>query len=112
MPRPPLLNGGGGGGAEVLCFIPLPMEELLLLLLGGREMSGSDGRWERWCSGGEGLLGGEGELERPVGGRGAAGRDPGGRRADLPTEPPAGPSGWRTERWCLRHYNKKKLMTN
>lgn len=99
MPRPPLLKGGGGGGAEVLCFIPLPVDELLLLLE-GREMSGSDGRWER-CSDGEGLLGGEGELERPVGGRGAAGRDTGGRRADLPTEPPTEPSGWRTEMWCF-----------
>lgn len=88
MPRPPLLKGGGGGGAEVLCFIPLPVEELLL----GREMSGSDGRWERCCSDGDGLVGGEGELERPVGGRGAAGRAPGGRRADLPTEPQAEPS--------------------
>lgn len=92
MPRPPLLNGGGGGGAEVLCFIPLPAEEMLLLLE-GREMSGSEGRWERWCSGGEGLLGGEGEVERPEGGRGAEDRDPGGLRADLPTEPPAEPSG-------------------
>ncbi len=82
----------------MLCFIPLPVEELLLLLLEGREMSGSDGRWVRWCSDGEGLLGGEGELERPVGGRGAAGRDIGGRRADLPTDPPTGPSGWKTER--------------
>lgn len=45
----------------MLCFIPLPVEELLLLLLGGREMSGSEGRWERWCSGGEVLLGGVGE---------------------------------------------------
>lgn len=99
MPRPPLLKGGGGGGAEVLCFIPLPVEELLLA---GREMSGSEGRWERWCSGGEGLLAGEGEGERPVGGRGAAGRDPGGLRADLPTEPPVEPSGWRTEGWCLK----------
>lgn len=91
MPRPPLLKGGGGGGAELLCFIPPPVEELLLLE--GREMSGSEGRWEeRWCSGGEGLLGGEGEEERPVGGRGAAGRAPGGRRADLPTEPLAEPS--------------------
>lgn len=97
LPRPPLLKGGGGGGAEVLCFIPLPVEELLL----GREMSGSDGRWERCCSDGEGLVGGEGELERPVGGRGAAGRAPGGRRADLPTEPQAEPSGWRTEGWCV-----------
>lgn len=42
MPREPLLKGGGGGGAEVLCFIPLPVEELLLLE--GREMSGSEGR--------------------------------------------------------------------
>lgn len=80
----------------MLCFIPLPVEELLLLLLGGREMSGSEGRWERWCSGGEGLLGGVGEEERPVGGRGAAGRDPGGLKADLPTEP-ATPSGGRTD---------------
>lgn len=96
MPRPPLLKGGGGGGAEVLCFIPLPKEELLLLLLLGREMSGSDGRWER-CSDGVGLSDGEGEPERPVGGRGAAAREPGGRRADLPTEPPAEPSEWRTE---------------
>lgn len=82
LPRLPLLKGGGGGGAEVLCFIPLPVEEVLLLLE-GREMSGREGRWERWCSGGEG------ELERPVGGRGAADRDPGGFKADLPTEPPA-----------------------
>jgi len=35
------------------------------------------------------LLPGEGEVERPVGGRGAVGREPGGRRADLPTDPPA-----------------------
>lgn len=108
MPRPPLLKGGGGGGAEVLCFIPLPVEKPPLLPLGGREMSGSEGRWERWCSGGEGLLAGEGDEERPVGGRGAAGRDPGGRRADLPTEPQAEPSGWRTERWCSAHHSKKK----
>lgn len=78
----------------MLCFIPLPMEELLLL--GGREISGSEGRWVRW-SDGVGLSGGEGELERPVGGRGAAALDPGGRRADLPTEPPAEPSDSRTE---------------
>lgn len=97
LPRPPLLKGGGGGGAEVLCFIPLPMEELLLLLLGGREISGSEGRWVRW-SDGVGRSGGEGELERPVGGRGAAALDPGGRRADLPTEPPAAPSDTRTEK--------------
>lgn len=82
--RPPLLKGGGGGGADVLCFIPLPVEDWEELLLGGREMSGRDGRWDRCGSGGEG-------EERPVGGRGAAGRDPGGRRADLPTEP----SEWR-----------------
>lgn len=105
LPRPPLLKGGGGGGAEVLCFIPLPVEELLLLLE-GREMSGSDGRWERCTSDADGLAGGEGELERPVGGRGAAGRAPGGRRADLPTEPPAEPSGRRTERWCLEEETK------
>lgn len=43
LPRPPRLKGGGGGGAELLCFIPLPVEELLLLE-GGREMSGSEGR--------------------------------------------------------------------
>lgn len=55
-------------------------------------MSGSEGRCERECSGGEGLLGGDGEVDRPVGGRGAADRDPGGRSADLPSEPPAGPS--------------------
>lgn len=89
----------------MLCFIPPPAEELLLLE--GREMSGSEGRWERWCSGGEGLLGGEGEEERPVGGRGAAGRDPGGLKADLPTDPPAEPSG-RTQRRCLGHHSKKK----
>lgn len=80
----------------MLCFIPLPMEELLLLL-GGREISGSEGRWVRW-SDGAGLSDGEGELERPVGGRGAAALDPGGRRADLPTEPAAEPSDTRTER--------------
>lgn len=80
----------------MLCFIPPPMEELLLLLLGGREISGSDGRWVRW-SDGAGLSDGEGELERPVGGRGAAALDPGGRRADLPTEPPAKPSKVMTE---------------
>ena len=82
------MKGGGGGGAEVLCFIP-PAEE-------GREMSGSEGRWERWFSGEEERPEGgrgEGEEERPEGGRGAAGRDPGGRRADLPTEPPEEPSG-------------------
>lgn len=61
-------------------------------------MSGSEGRCERECSGGEGLLGGDGEVDRPVGGRGAADRDPGGRSADLPSEPPAGPSVWKTER--------------
>ncbi len=83
----------------MLCFIPLLVEELLLLVLEGREMSGSDGRWVRWCSVEEDLLEGEGELERPVGGRGAADREPGGRRADLPTEPPAGLSGWRKQRW-------------
>lgn len=93
LPRLFLLKGGGGGGAEVLCFIPLLEEELLLE---GREMSGSEGRWECCCSGGEGLLAGEGDGERPVGGRGAAGRVPGGRRADLPTEPPARPSEKRT----------------
>lgn len=82
----------------MLCFIPLPMEELLLLLLlGGREISGSEGRWVRW-SDGACLSDGEGELERPVGGRGAAALDPGGRRADLPTEPAAEPSDTRTER--------------
>lgn len=70
------------------------MEELLLL--GGREISGSDGRWERW-SDGVGLSDGEGELERPVGGRGAVALDPGGRRADLPTEPLAEPSNMRAE---------------
>lgn len=76
----------------MLCFIPLPKEELLLLLLlGGRERSGSEGRWPRWSEG-VALSGGEGEVERPVGGRGAAALDPGGRRADLPTEPPAEPS--------------------
>lgn len=91
--RPPLLKGGGGGGAEVLCFIPLPADELPEW-----EISGREGRWERWCSGGEGLLPGEGEVERPVGGRGATGRDPGGLSADLPTEPPDEPSEWRTER--------------
>lgn len=64
-------------------------------------MSGSEGRCERECSGGEGLLGGDGEVDRPVGGRGAADRDPGGRSADLPSEPPAGPSVWKTERQCL-----------
>lgn len=95
LPRPALLKGGGGGGAEVLCFIPLPVEELLLL--DGRDMSGSEGRCECWCSDGEGLFVGVGEVERPEGGRGAVGRDPGGLRADLPTEPPAGPSGWRTD---------------
>lgn len=99
--RPPLLKGGGGGGAEVLCFIPLPMEELLLL--GGREMSGSDGRWVR-CSDGVCLSDVEGELERPVGGRGAAAREPGGRRADLPTEPPAEPSERRTRLWLQLHH--------
>lgn len=82
----------------MLCFMPPPKEELLLLL-GGREMSGSDGRWER-CSDAGGFSAGEGEPERPVGGRGAAARDPGGRRADLPTEPPAEPSEWRTETHC------------
>lgn len=106
--RPPLLKGGGGGGAEVLCFIPLPVEELLVL--GGREMSGREGRWERWCSGGDGLLLGEGDGERPVGGRGAAGRDPGGRRADLPTDPPTGPSAWRTESWSLKLVHEHLLL--
>lgn len=97
LPRPPRLKGGGGGGAEVLCFIPLPKEALLPLLLppGGRERSGSEGRWVRW-SDGTALSGGEGEAERPVGGRGAAALDPGGRRADLPTDPPAEPSDSRT----------------
>lgn len=84
----------------MLCFIPPPVEELPPWLE-GRVMSGREGRWERCCSGGDDLLGGVGELERPAGGRGAVGRDPGGLRADLPTEPPAGPSGWRTERWGL-----------
>lgn len=92
LPRPPLLKGGGGGGAEVLCFIPPLREEELLLLLGGREMSGSDGRWERWSDGVDSLSDGDGELDLPVGGRGAAALEPGGRRADLPTEPPAAPS--------------------
>lgn len=95
LPRPPLLKGGGGGGAELLCFIPLPREEeeeLLLLLLGGREMSGSDGRWERWSDGVDSLSDGDGEPDLPVGGRGAAALEPGGRSADLPTEPPAAPS--------------------
>lgn len=64
-------------------------------------MSGSEGRCERECSGAEGLLGGDGEVDRPVGGRGAADRDPGGRSADLPSEPPAGPSVWKTERQRL-----------
>ena len=109
LPRPPLLKGGGGGGAEVLCFIPVPVDELLLE---GREMSGSEGRWERWCSGGEGLLPGEGEVERPVGGRGAVGLDPGGLSAERPTEPPAEPSGWRTEGWCLvqKHFQHVRLL--
>lgn len=70
-------------------------------------MSGSEGRCERECSGGEGLLGGDGEVDRPVGGRGAADRDPGGRSADLPSEPPAGPSVWKTERQCLSALGKK-----
>lgn len=99
LPRPPRLKGGGGGGAEVLCFIPLPKEAPLpplLLPLGGRERSGREGRWVRW-SDGAALSGGEGETERPVGGRGAAALDPGGRRADLPTDPPAEPSDSRTE---------------
>lgn len=76
-------------------------------------MSGSEGRCERECSGGEGLLGGDGEVDRPVGGRGAADRDPGGRSADLPSEPPAGPSVWKTERQCLsalgKNNNKNQL---
>lgn len=76
----------------MLCFIP-PEE----LLLWEWEMSGREGRCDRWGSDEEGLLGGVGELERPVGGRGAAGRDPGGLRADLPREPTTGPSGRRRE---------------
>lgn len=109
MPRPPLLKGGGGGGAEVLCFIPPPREELLLLLGGGREMSGSDGRWER-CSEGADLSDGEGEPDLPVGGRGAAARDPGGRRADLPTEPPAEPSDRR--RGAELHHSMRHDMSS
>lgn len=84
-------EGGGGAEPEVLCFMP-PVEEWEeLALVGGREMSGREGRRERWGSGGEGLsLGeglspGEGEVERPGVDRGAAGLEPGGRRADLPT---------------------------
>lgn len=69
-------------------------------------MSGSEGRWVRW-SDGVGLSGGEGELERPVGGRGAAALEPGGRRADLPTEPPAGPSDTRTEMRFNKSSGKK-----
>lgn len=108
LPRAFLLKGGGGGGAEVLCFIPLLEEELF----GGHEMSGSEGRWERCCSGGEGLLAGEGEEERPVGGRGAAGRDTGGRRADLPTEPPAKPSGRQTGGENYNSFQKAERCLN
>lgn len=87
------MKGGGGGGAEELCFIPPPREEEEeLLLLGGREMSGNDGRWDRWSDGVDNLSEGDGEPDLADGGRGAAAREPGGRRADLPTEPPAAPS--------------------
>ena len=85
-------TGGGGGGAEQLCFIPGEEEEEGLPPLAGRDRSGREGRWERDCSGGdvdpgdscwEGL---SPSSWRP-GGRGAAGREPGGCIADRPTEP-------------------------
>ena len=101
-PPPPRLKGGGGGGAEVLFFMPPPEEwDEPEEELGGRERSGREGRWERWWSGGAGLcsIGGEGEEERPEGGRGALGREAGGRSAERPTVPSG---GGRTRRTCIR----------
>lgn len=72
MPR--RLKGGGRGGAELLGFgvlLPLP----------GFEMSGSEGRGFRGCSGGEERS----SLACWLVGRGTAGREPGGRSAALPT---------------------------
>lgn len=73
---PRRLKGGGGGGAELLLFgvLPPPL---------GFEMSGREGR---------GFLGRKrGEVPSSLGswlvGRGAAGREPGGRSAALPTVP-------------------------
>lgn len=57
--------------------------------LRGRERSGREGLWDRECSGGEACWAEHSVLSWRTGGRGAAGRVPGGVRADLPTEPSA-----------------------
>lgn len=60
------LKGGGGGGAELPGFVALA----------GLEMSGNEGRGLGFCSGGE--------VRSSFVWRGTAGREPGGRSADLP----------------------------
>lgn len=55
--------------------------------LRGRERSGREGLWDRECSGGEACWAEHSVLSWRTGGRGAAGRVPGGVRGDLPTEP-------------------------